>query len=243
MTRHRVLCAALLAAFILTALSGCSDPLVRAKETFAASATTAAFDEARLDALARATQEVTNRRDRYGDEGAAQAELMLAYGYVSAGKFDDAAVLVRVVELSVDMTKVSPSVRALLVIVKADMEHEKAVSLAAQDVVGNRDAVESRLRAAADAYEQARTSASFASEPVLRQLLALRETDVLISGGNLRAQWDTAGAAESYSRVVQVAAEASLLDDAMRKELVERAVHADRLLKGRPAQGSLGSKP
>ncbi len=151
--------------------------------------------------------------------------------------------LVRVVELSVDMTKVSPSVRALLVIVKADMEHEKAVSLAAQDVVGNRDAVESRLRAAADAYGQARTSAAFASEPVLRQLLALRETDVLISGGNLRSPWDAAGAVESWSRAVAVAADASLLGDAMRRELVERAVEADSLLKARGAPGNFGAKP
>ena len=234
MKPHRDVAWALILGVVLAA--GCTNPLARVKETFE-EGTASGFDATRLDKLHAAADEVAARSKEYGDEGLAQAGLLVSYAYVQAGRILEAEVALRRVELLVDETALSASNRALLTIVRADIDYEKALSLAMEDIEGHREAVEKHVASAVYAYDQARNSAFFASEPVLRQLFALREADILISAGNLWQLWDMPKAEQFYTRAVETAVEAITLDDALRARLVERALEATRLRK---ELGSLG---
>ena len=227
--RQGVRVACLLTAAALAGV-GCSDPLIQVKDTFAEGAASASFDTVRLEEMQEAASQVMGRKDRYGDEGVAQAGLMLAYGYVCARRFDQAARVVQQLSLLVNVTELSPESRMMLTAIKADTAYEKALRLAMDDVHENREEMARLVNAAVDAYDQARTSDVYEERPKLQQLFALREADILISAGNLWRLWDVAQADHFYSRAVEVATEASKLDAALGVELMERALDAHKRL-------------
>jgi hypothetical protein len=216
----------LILALALMTAPGCSDPLIRAKDLFTQGAARGDFGGTRLEELKQAATRVMGRKDRYGDEGMAQAALMLAYAYVWAGQFDRADEVIGQLELATDATKISSASQALLVIVMADSSYQRFLDLAAADMCANAAEMEKRLGAAVEAYDAAISSGAFASKPTLRQLFALREADILLSAGDLWAEWDLLRARDLYSRALEVATEASKLDAALRKELLERAADA-----------------
>ena len=62
--------------FTLLALTGCTNPLIRAKETFSEGVAVGSFDTERIGELEKYTESVCEQEDRYGSEGMAQARLM-----------------------------------------------------------------------------------------------------------------------------------------------------------------------
>jgi len=228
MNRSRVIGYSLFLALLLTA--GCANSLTRVKRSFEEGAVSG-FDAARLDGLQADADEVAQQSGEYGAEGVAQAGLLVSYACVQAGEIDRAETALQRVELLVDVASLSPSNQALLAVVRADIDYEKALSLAMDDIDVNREAMEAHLAAAVHTYDQAGNSPVFASEPLLRQVFALRAADILISAGNLWRLWDTQKADEFYVQATETALEAIELDDALKARLVERALEATRLRK------------
>jgi hypothetical protein len=156
--------------------------------------------------------------------------LMLAYGCLYSGRPDQAEAIVTQLESTVNVAKLSASSRALLVIVRADAEYERSLELAMAGGEEHLAEMGKHLAAAADAYEQARSSDAFSSEPALRQLFALREADILISAGNLWQVLSPPEADAFYSRALEVSAQASKLDGPLSVQLLDRAIEAQKAL-------------
>jgi hypothetical protein len=215
---------------LLLVIAGCADPLARTKDFFAEGAQSDRFDAAQLSKMEDSAGEVMSHPERFGDEGVAQACGMLAYAYVYAGEYRQAKALLAQLEMLVDPDKLSPAATALLTIVRADGKYEEALELADQDFEGHAGEIQGCFDAAIAAYEGAQSGEAFAAEPTLRQLFALRQSDILLSIGNLWAVYDGDRARPYYTRALEVSVKASAYGPDLRGRLLERAAEARRLL-------------
>lgn len=210
---------------------GCSDPLARSKDLFAQGVAKADFSGRHLEELNQAVGKVISHKDRYGDEGIAQAATMLAYACVESGRLDQADTAIGQLELTTDGTKISMASQALLIIVMADSSYQRFLKLAAANMRANAAEMGTRIEAAVDAYEAAMSSGAFASQATLRQSFALREADILLSAGNLWTAWDPPRAKTSYSRALEITAEAGKRDAALRGQLLEQSIEAQKRIE------------
>ena len=226
---RRVVGLALLLAVVMFA--GCANSLTTVKENFSQGVANTSFSGEMLKTMEQAADDVRGHKDRYGDEGVSQASLMLAYAYVYSGKAAQGQLLAEDVKKDADVAKLSAATQALLTVVQADANYEEALDLAMVDVSGSFRLIRTYLESAAAAYHEAWDSEALGSQANLRQLFALREADILISGGNLLGVMNGEISRDFYTRAAEGAKLASAIDPALRKELLERADRAQGYLR------------